>query len=334
MSRPLRIALGVGGAALVLWLLIGLFGGTVMPSYLGGWLFWVALPLGALPSLMVLELAGRARSPYAWALRRMLVMLPVALLLAIPVMLRSGGLYGRPGYAAGWMNPWFFSLRMVVALLLWIGLALIFARPPQPGMVRRRWAVLGLGLHLVLGTVAAVDWVMATSPGLDSSEIGLLVIAAQVGAALAAAVLIVALRSEALPPSIAPLLLVSLGVWLFLHFVQFLVVWSADLPKEIVWYQARSSGLGAAAEWLGLVAMVLALVLLLPRRLGHRRNIVVGIAALVLVAHLVEMLWLVTPSFRGHFSISVADLLALIGIGGLAAAAVLVGERRVMHGAA
>ncbi len=333
MSRELRLALGIGAAGLLLWLLVKLLGGAVMPAYLGGWLFWVALPLGALPSLMVLELVGGAALPLAWPLRRMLPMLPVALLLAIPIMLEARGLFGRPGYAAGWMAPWLFSLRLVVMLLIWTGLALIFARPPRPGTARRAWAVLGLGLHLVLVTVAGVDWVMGVTPGLGSTEIGLLLMSAQIGAALATAVLVTT-RRHGVPRGAAPILLLSIGAWLFLHYVQFLVVWSADLPREIVWYQARDSGLGAAARWLALLALVAALALLLPRPLVQRRWAVIAVAALALFAHLVEMLWLVTPSFRGHFSITLADLLALAGIGGLAVAAVLVGERRPAHGPA
>ncbi|MDQ2804372.1 MAG: hypothetical protein M3Y41_17450, partial [Pseudomonadota bacterium] len=97
----------------------------------------------------------------------------------------------------------------------------------------------------------------------------------------------------------------------------FLVVWSADLPKEIVWYQRRDGGLGAAAEWLGFAALVLALILLLPRRLVSRPGLVAALAGLILVTHLVEMLWLVTPNFRGAFSISLADVLALMGMGGV-----------------
>jgi len=332
-----RTALLVGALGLAACVLLAVLGVTVMPSYLAGWLFWIALPLGALPLVMALELAGMDGLAVMVPLRRVLALLPVAALLAIPVMVRAAALYGRETLARqgfsgdpGWMAPGFLIVRMVVILLVWTGFAVVFARPPANGVARRGWAIVGLMLHAVLGTLAAVDWVMSLDPGLGSSAFGLLLIAAQAGAALSAAVLLAAIPRDGapLPATVAALMLVLLGSWVFLHFVQFLVVWSADLPGEIVWYQRRSAGLGAAAVWFGFAVAVLALALLLPRSLARRTKVVAGIAALLLIAHLVEMLWLVTPSFRGHFLVSLPDLLALVGVGGLVIGVLLASGRR------
>jgi hypothetical protein len=331
-----RAAALLGVLGLAACVVLAVLGGAVMPSYLAVWLFWIALPLGALPLVMALELASPGELATLAALRRVLALLPLAALLAIPVVVRAAALYGhaspaRHGYAGdpGWTTPWLLVLRMVVMLAIWTALALVFARPPSRGAPRRGLAIAGLMLHAVLGTVAAVDWVMSLAPGLASSAFGLLLIAAQAGAALSVAILLVALPRTAshedalVPTRVAALMLALLGMWVFLHFVQFLVVWSADLPAEIVWYQRRDGGLGAAAIWFGLAAAVLALVVLLPRSLARRAGVVAGIAALLLLAHLVEMLWLVTPSFRGHFTISLADVLALAGVGGLVTAFLL-----------
>ncbi len=318
-----RIALGVGVLGLALWVLLAALGQQAMPSYLAAWLFCMALPLGALPLVMLLELLD----VHGWAvtpvLRRLVLLLPAGALFAIPVMLGAVPLYHRPGLVEGlpgwWMQPRFLLVRMAVMLLVWTGFALVFCRAPRRGPRRGR-AVVGLMLHLPLGSLAALDWLMSLDPGLGSSAFGLLVIMAQVGTALCAAVFILAVSAEgqALPDEVAPLMAAALGAWVFLHFIQYLVVWSANLPGEIVWYQTRTLGLGAPAIWSGFAAAVLAFAALLPYRIAHTPWIMASVAAMLLLAHLIETLWLVTPPFRGGFAAALPDMPALLGLGGLA----------------
>lgn len=313
------MALIVAAAGLALWGVLAAVGIAVMPSYLAAWLFWMALPLGALPLVMALELM-RGEWPVLPVLRRMLLLLPVGAVLALPVMLRFAPLYQRPGLAhrlpAAWMAPGAFLSRMVVVLVLWVLLALLFSRTPRrarPGL-----AVLGLMAHLLLVTLAALDWVMALDPGVASSAFGVLLLAAQVGTALAAALFVVAVSSrDALPEELVPLLGTALGGWVFLHLMQYLVIWSANLPDEIVWYQVRMAGLGAPAVWFGVAAAVLTFAAMVPHGFIRTPWVMASVAAMLLVAHLVEMLWLVTPPFRGALVPGWADLPALLGLGGV-----------------
>lgn len=316
-------ALGTGAFGLAALALLAAFGSVVMPSYLAAWLFWMALPLGALPLVMLLELLNVRGWTLLPVLRRMLLLLPAGVLLALPVVvsvfLGHGPLAARPGLPAWWVQHPFLLVRMAVLLLVWTGLALLFCRAPRQAP-RRGAAVAGLLLHLPMGTVAALDWVMSLDPGLGSSAFGLLLMAAQAGTALCAAVFALALgaRGRGLPDEAPPLMAGALLAWVFLHFIQYLVVWSANLPGEIAWYQARSLGLGAPAAWSCAAAAALALALLLPRGLARIPAVVASVAAMLLLAHLVEMLWLVTPAFRGAFSAAWSDGLAVAGLGGLA----------------
>ena len=340
MTRPVQISLGIGLLAVILLAALAGFGRSVMPSYLAGWLFCLSLPLGALPVLMLLELFGVADWAITVPLRRFLLLQPAASLFAIPVLLRLGSLYARPGVPqpppAGWTAPGFFGARMIVLLLIWTGLSLIFLRPP-PRQPRRLLAGSGLFLHFVIGTLAASDWIMLLDPGLASSAFGLLTISLQISVALCAAILVLALGSggRALPAVATPLLLAALGSWMFLHFIQFLIVWSADLPTEIVWYQHRTGGLGGAALWFGSAAALLTIVSLLPHRSSRAPWLLASISAMLLLVHLVEIFWLVTPGFRGRFTISLPDLAALFGLCSLSAAFLLFAWRRApAHGAA
>jgi hypothetical protein len=134
-------------------------------------------------------------------------------------------------------------------------------------------------------------------------------------------------RTDA-PAITAAMMTTLLAVWLFLHFTQYLVIWSANLPGEIVWYQHRGLGLGGPAIWfaataaaIGLVA--LALLTLAPARSPRMAAVTASVAAMLLLMHLVEMFWLVTPAFRHRFTLAAPDLPALLALGGLAVGVVL-----------
>ena len=134
-----------------------------MPSYLAAWLFWLALPVGTLPLLMLLELTGPTRGQVlAPALRRLLMAAPALFVLVAPVLFRLGDLYPWTGdarvggaLAQAWWQPTFFTVRSIAYLLVWLALTMVFIRPPEPNHVRFRRAlgVGGLGLHAVVGTL-------------------------------------------------------------------------------------------------------------------------------------------------------------------------------------
>ena len=339
MSRPEAIAWAAGLAGAAVCVVLALAGQTVMPSYLAGWLCWIAVPLGALPLVMLLELLHVRGWTVLPVLRRLLLLMLPGALLAIPLMLAMPSLFDRPGVAgalpAAYADPQARLLRMLVMLATWCVFAFIFCRAPARGP-RRGWAALGLMLHLVLASVAAVDWVMSLEPGLGSSAFGLLFMASQAGIALCLAVFLLSVMSRtALPLEVPALMGAVLGAWIFLHVVQFLVVWSANLPDEVVWYLRRTDGLGAPAVWWMAAAAVLSLAALLPYRLIRTPAVMASVAAMLLLAHLTEMLWLVTPAFRGAFVIALADLPALVGFGGIAAGVLLAtaafARRRGVH---
>ncbi len=327
-----RIILGIGLLALLAWLLAAAFGMQVMPSYLAGWLFCLSLPVGALPLLMLLELLGLQDRPLTAALRRILPLQPAVALAALPVLLRQHALYGRPGLSAGlarWMAPAPFAGRMILILLTWTALCLVFMRPSR----QRRAALAGFGLclHAGIASLAAFDWILFLEPGVNSSAFAVLAISAQLSAAVCAACLALALGTGgcSMPVELAPLMLLTLAGWVFLHFIQFLVIWSADLPAEIVWYQHRIVGLGETALWFGFAASLLTLALLLAPRLRRTPWVLASVGAMLLLVHLIETLWLVTPAFRGRFTVSLPDGLAMLGLVALSVSLLGTGRLKV-----
>ena len=308
----MRQGLVVSGVVVVLALgCAALFGRAAMGAYLAAWLVFLAVPAGALPLVLGSELAGLGGAAQNGFLRWLLVLMPAAGLLGLPVLLSTHALYpwaGQPqhGLAAAWFTPVWFAVRGVAYLACWTWLCLAALRPPA-GLARVGLCAGGLALHAVLVTLAATDWVASLSPGLDAAGFGLLFGSLQAGVALCVGLLLARVR----PADAAALLLVATVVWAMLHAVQYLVVWSADEPGEVVWYLQRGGALGVAAVWLGVAGLVACLV---SQGVGGVRGVLAGTCGLVLAGHVVEMFWLVTPSLRQRFSVSPADLVALVAL--------------------
>ena len=316
----MRRGLAVSGCVVVVALLCAvLFGKPIMGPYLAAWLVFLSLPVGALPLVLGSELAGQGGSAQNGFLRWLLVLMPAAAVLGVPVLLSTHAIYPwaahpPPGFAGAWFRPAGFAARGVIYLGVWTWLCLSVLRPPEQ---RPRVGLCGFGLllHLLVGTLAATDWVASLSPGLNAAGFGLLLMSVQSGIALSAGLLLV--RPG---PRGAPILLaLAAALWAFLHVVQYLVIWSADKPVEIVWYLHRSNALGVAAVWLGVAGFAASLALL---GTGGGRRFVAAAAVLLLVAHIFEVFWLVTPSLRGSFTISIPDIAVLAGLAGLAWASI------------
>lgn len=330
MKRLAAILFVAGVLLLGLLLFFGLQPGTTaMPSYLAEWLFWSSLPFGALPVVMLLDLAGTGSGfALAPALRRLLLLTPIAALFMIPVLLHPVALFGwaqghgfSTSFGQAWMTHGGFITRSIIYVVLWVVLALLFFWPPSLARMERRrgLAAIGLFVYALSATLAAADWAMSVEPDWFSAEYGLLFISVEVAAAISFAIVLADWRT-AEPDAGASCLLIAVGVWIFTQFIQFLVIWSGNKVSDIPWYFHRADSGSRIAVWIGFVAGgVIPVMLLLSSRMRHRPWILVIAATLVFCAQALCMLWLITPSIRNHFTITGMDVLAFAGLGGVMA---------------
>lgn len=333
MNRPALILIAAGLlAALVCWALAG-----ALPGYFAAWLFWIGVPMGALPLVMAMEGAGAIGSPLLPVLRSMLPLLPLGLLAALPLLFGLSSLFARPDLPGAlprwWTEPATVVFRDGAVLIVLSLLAIVFWMVPR--RPRRVLAAFGLLLSLVLGTVLAVDVVLAPQPALGSSLAGLLLIAGQMALAGALAGLVLAVGTDAsarLPGTTGLLLGLLVAAWLFLQFAQFLVVWSANLPAEAAWYLDRLAGIGTAVIAFAALAAVAAIALL-PSLVGRIPAAMATLASMVVLALLLVTLLGVLPAFRGHLALTFADALAVLAVGGvLVGAMLLLLQRGPRHG--
>jgi hypothetical protein len=341
--------------AAVVGLLGAALGAAFLPAtfphaWLAALTFWLGWPLGCMGLVLVHGLTGgrwghAIRAPLAAGVGTVWL-LPPAL---IPWLLVMSRLYPwtQPEVAPllanrFYLNLPFFLARLAVYLVVWLGLAAMIARAlraSDPDRALVRLAPAGLILLAITVTYAAIDMTMALDPQFASSVYGLVAIAAMGLLALSVSLLVAAL---AMPPgeetlnALGGLTMGLLVLWAYLDFVQLLIVWQSDLPREAPWYIARLTGGWSVAAGLVVAChFALPFLALLSPRLQRSRRGLACVAAVLILAEVLRTWWLVLPAAgRG---IGPVDVLAMVGLAGLAAAVALrapvrlVPEREASH---
>jgi hypothetical protein len=115
---------------------------------------------------------------------------------------------------------------------------------------------------------------------------------------------------------------------------QFLLIWSGNLPEEVIWYEHRIHG---GWNWIIIFVIVFQFagpfLLLLARQVKRTAWSLAALALAILIVHLADLFWLVVPPFRqAGISVHWLDIAAPVGIGGVWAAAFawLLGRRPLL----
>jgi hypothetical protein len=342
------LALLVGGAGCI-------FAGIAderafFPAWLASFIFWIGLPLAGVTLILVHDLTGgrwmRTARPLLDAAA---VLMPVATLAFLPLLAGLGHLYvwsepGKPRLGnAFYLNDSFFIGRYALYFVLWNGAALWALAAPRDGAIgvapALSWiSAVGLLLLAFSATFASFDWVMSIEPRFWSSIFGMLWSANDFVTGLALLLLVLALRppaAVAMNPyradmaDLAAILLATTIFWAYCEFLQFLIIWEEDLRSEIPWYLHRMAGGWDAVMYAiaGAGFFIPFFVLLWTPTKKHRAA-VAGIAALILLAHLVYDWWLILPDIRGT-RFGWVDIAAFLALGGLLMLLFLV---RLQHG--
>ncbi|NJL54307.1 hypothetical protein HC928_03345 [bacterium] len=322
-----------------------------MQAYLVAFLFWLELSLGCLALLMIPVLVGArwnvAVERFAAAGARTL---PLLALLFIPIMLGMGVLYewteavAPPGTNAAhysYNTPFLFVLRAVFYFTVWIGLAYgltswSYASDDENLTPERRktlaqrshlFSVIGTILFFVTVTGAAFDWSMSIDDDWFSSIYGWLTIS-RAGLSVAAFVVIAAAFYWAKEPlksvldgrsfaDLSAILFAALLSWMYLSFMQYLVIWSGNVSSKAVWFVQRTEGAWEGfAIFLVVIHMALLILLMVPN-LKRIRGVLVGFALVLFVMRLFDLYWVIQPTFEPNFTLAWWAIALPLGMGGL-----------------
>jgi hypothetical protein len=289
-------------------------------AWLAAWCWSLGLVLGTLTNAWMHRLTGghwgEVLRPAGVAIARRM---PRAILLGLPLLAGLRVLYpwfndakvlrhgvAEPAFRLAWLDPGFFTARLLLYAATWW----VLAGSPWPA--RKGLAAASLLAQLAVGTLAVVDLLMSLVPAWYSSVFSLLVLTVQ---ALGGSALLVAMsaRNDATAGrDLGNLMLMWTMLWGYLEFMQWLVVWAENLPREISWYLPRlAGGWEVAGIALMLLQGVLPATALLFRAVKDRPGRLAAVAALLVAANALDMAWRVVPSVAPH-SVHAAWLLPLL----------------------
>jgi hypothetical protein len=325
-------------------------------AYLLGFMCWLGVALGSMAILMIRHLTGGGwgmviRRILGAAMRTV----PLLALLFIPLLFGVKHIYPwampldsiadehiREHLAKNhfitesYLNFRGFFLRAIFYFAIWNLLSFLLSkwsketdRPGAPDHTARFKAVAGPGLILYGFTIsfAAIDWVMSLDPSWISTIFGLVILIGQVLSAMCFAVVVERIlfdykpMSEMLKPDFVhdhgKWMLAFTMVWAYFNYSQWLIIWAGNLPAEITYYMRRLNG---GWGYLGLFIVIFHFAIPFGTLLSRpfKRNIrkLVWLATWLLLMRYLDLFWIIEPNFSKTFTVTVADIVLPIAIGG------------------
>jgi hypothetical protein len=229
-----------------------------------------------------------------------------------------------------------FLIRAIIYFAIWNLLSFLLShwskqtdRAGAPDNRQKFKAVAGPGLILYGFTItfAAIDWVMSLDPSWISTIFGLVILIGEVLSAMCFAVVVERIlfnyrpMSEMLKPDFVhdhgKWMLTFIMVWAYFSFSQWLIIWAGNLPTEITFYLKRlNGGWGSIGLFLALFHFAIPFAILLSRPFKRNIRKLVWLAIWLMLMRYLDLFWIIEPNFSRTLTITVADIVVPIAIGG------------------
>ena len=235
-----------------------------------------------------------------------------------------------------YLTPWFFWGRAAFYFLFFalisVWLKANSIEQDRAGAVRctllnRRITFGSLPLFALCLTFSAIDWLMGLDEHWASTIWGVYLFA---GAALSSlcvlVIVITVLRAAGYYQGVitsehyhilGKLIFAFTVFWAYIGFSQYLLIWYANIPEETVYFLRRNTGSWHILSTLLVVGhFFVPFLLLLPAGWKRRPNFLSGVAAWILLMHLLDLYIVVLPVLHpAGVAVSWMDLACLTAVG-------------------
>ena len=324
-------------------------------AYLLGFMAWLGVALGSMAILMIRHLTGGGwgvviRRILGAAMRTLPLLAALFIPMIIAVLQHRVYIWAQPldqiadkhlrehleDITKTYLTTNGFIVRAIIYFAIWNLLSFLLShwskqtdRAGAPDNTERFKAVSGPGLILYGFTIsfAAIDWVMSLDPSWISTIFGLVILIGEVLSAMCFAVIVERIlfnykpMSEMLTPDFVhdhgKWMITFIMVWAYFSFSQWLIIWAGNLPSEITYYIRRiNGGWGYIGLFVVIFHFAVPFGILLSR--PFKRNIykLVWLAAWMLVMRWVDLFWIIEPNFSKTLTVTLADIVVPIAIGG------------------
>ncbi|MCX6379041.1 MAG: hypothetical protein NT023_06125 [Armatimonadetes bacterium] len=300
--------------------------------WLYAWVTWMTMTLGC-AALLYLHHAVRGK----WSLvilrtleagaKQLLPMMFLGLPVVASVWMGESSIYPWLGELknhpqvlpkAAYLNPARFTAFYFAYFVIWSFLATRLTNSAatqdksfdeREQTMRLTFGAWSMVIFMLSMTLAWVDWVMSLDPLWSSTMFPAWFMMGGCLMALSFAAILLTSRMKEEPfntaasgevlKDIGNMLLTLTMVWAYFSLSQFLIMWSANIPTEVKYYQSRfdvpalnvMGGILIAFQWL-----IPFLALLAPRT-KKQPALLQKVAILILIMRFVDMFWTVVPFF-------------------------------------
>ncbi|MEM9555629.1 MAG: hypothetical protein AAGC60_15330 [Acidobacteriota bacterium] len=196
-------------------------------------------------------------------------------------------------------------------------------------VAQQRWSAGGIIVFVMVATFASIDWLMSTDPHWFSSLYGAQMLDWWALSALGVSIPLLVFfgKRKPLDRFVLPkhfhdhgkLLLAFTMVWGYFSVSQFLIIWSGDLPEEVVWYLYRNThGWKLYTVLLVLFTFFVPFLVLLWQKIKFQPKRLMYVAFFILATRWFDYYWQVAPNLH-HDGVSLHwfDFVPPIAMGGL-----------------
>ena len=270
---------------------------------------------------------------------------------ARPEAMHDALILEKTGYLKLWMdfegpNPEImktlvpgFYIRYAIYFALWLFFAFKISSlsakfdasgDPKDREKMQKWSTAGFLTFVMIATFAGIDWLMSTDPHWFSSLYGPQMLVWQGLTALCFSVPLMIFLGNRKPLDFfirkthfhdyGKLMLALTMVWGYFTVSQFLIIWSGNLPEEVVWYVYRNTeGWKTFTVALAFFSFFIPFLILLQQRLKFKPKVLMNVAFGILVVRWFDYYWQVAPNlYHGEgTAVHFFNLFPFLGFGGL-----------------
>ncbi len=172
-----------------------------------------------------------------------------------------------------------------------------------------RRGALFLVFFAVFSSMLSWDWLMSIDPHWFSTLYGWYVFSGMwVTAMIVSVIVVLYLKSKGYLPQVNNSHIHDMGKWVFaisflwsyLWFSQFMLIWYADIPEEVAYFQTRIDEFTVPFWTMFFINFAVPMVMLMSRDAKRNPRFLIGIGTIIFIGHWVDVYLLVVPGALGH----------------------------------
>jgi hypothetical protein len=277
----------------------------------------------------------------------MVLFVPVAFIVMLSLVGGMGWIYewAVPGVAAGdaliahkspYLNIPFFYLRVLVIFVSWMVLIAAMRRfslkeDAEGGLKwfrkSKHYSMVFIFVFAITFSVASFDWIMSIDAHWFSTIFGIRAIISALYYSVALIILmVIALNRTGYLESLNKYHLNDFArylfrlsiVWGYLWFMQYLIIWYADIPETTFYYYYRVNEPWAILFHVNVIInWTVPFLVLMSDTLARRKEVLVGVSLLLLAGFYLSLYLQVVPGSTGELRIGLVEIGSFAGFAGI-----------------